>query len=71
MRRAYSAAMLRFLIFLATRGVRALRAVFRSGEELLLEDLASRQQVSALKKRRARPVLDDVDRALRVALRAP
>ena len=45
--------MLRLLIFLATLGVRALRAVFRSREELLLENLALRQQVTALKKKPA------------------
>jgi hypothetical protein len=46
--------MLSFSIFLVTLGVRALRAVFRSREELLIENLALRQQVSALKKKRER-----------------
>jgi len=55
--------MLRLLIFLVTLGVHALRAIFRTREGLLLENLALRQQVAALKKERPRPVLDDVDRA--------
>ncbi len=55
--------MLRLLIFLVTLGVRALRAIFRTREELLIENLALRQQVMTLKKKRPRPVLDDVDRA--------
>ena len=62
--------MLRLLIFLVTLGVRALRAVFRSREELLIENLALRQQVSAMTKKRPRPVLDDVDRSFWVTLRA-
>ena len=36
----------------------------------MLENLALRQQVAALKKERPRPVFDDVDRAFWVALRA-
>ena len=59
-----------FPIFLVTLSVRAFRALFRTREELLIENLALRQQVTALKKERARPVLDDVDRAFWVALRA-
>jgi hypothetical protein len=35
-----------------------------------MENLALRQQVSALKKERPRPALDDIDRAFWVALRA-
>ncbi len=62
--------MLRLLIFLVTLGVRALRAIFRTREALLIENLALRQQVTALKKKRPRPVLDDADRAFWVALRA-
>ena len=64
------AAMLRLLIFFVTLGVQTLRAIFRTREELLIENLALRQQVTALKKKRARPELDDVDRAFWVALRA-
>ena len=70
MGKAKSAAMLRLLIFLVTLGVRALRAIFRTREELLIENLALRQQVAALKNERPRPVLDDIDRAFWVALRA-
>ena len=62
--------MLRLLIFLVTLSVRALRAMFRTREELVIENLALRQQVTAMKKERPRPVLDDVDRAFWVALRA-
>lgn len=62
--------MLRLLIFLVKFGVRALRAIFLSREELLIENLALRQQVTALKKKHPQPVLDDVDRAFWVALRA-
>jgi len=61
--------MFRLLIFLVTLGVRVIRAIFRSREELLIENLALRQQVIALKQKRARPSLDDVDRAFWVALR--
>ncbi len=62
--------MLRLIIFLVKLGVHALRAIFRTREELLIENLALRQQVAALKKERPRPVLDDLDRAFWVALRA-
>ncbi len=61
--------MYRLLIFLVTLCVHALRAIFRTRGELLIENLALRQQVAALKKERPRPVLDDVDRAFWVALR--
>ena len=61
--------MIRLLIFLVTLSVRALRAIFRTREELLIENLALRQQVAALKKERPRPALDDFDRAFWVALR--
>ena len=62
--------MFRLLVFLVTLSVRALRAIFRTSEELLIENLALRQQVAALKKERPRPVLDDLGRAFWVALRA-
>ena len=62
--------MFRLLIFVITLCVHALRTVFRTRGELLIENLALRQQVAALKKKRPRPVLDDVDRAFWVALRA-
>ena len=61
--------MYRLLIFLVTLCVHALRAIFLTRGELLIENLALRQQVATLKKERSRPVLDDVDRAFWVALR--
>ncbi len=62
--------MLRLLVFLVTLGVHALRAIFRRREVLLIENLALRQHVIALKKKRPQPVLDDLERAFWVALRA-
>jgi len=44
--------------------------MFRTREELMIENLALRQQVTALKQQRPRPLLDDLDRAFWVALRA-
>ena len=63
------AAMLRILIFLVTLRARALRAMCRRRADLVIENLALRQQVTALKKQRPRPPLEDVDRAFWVALR--
>jgi putative transposase len=57
------------LIFVVSLGARAIRALFISRSELLLENLALRQQVLALKRAHPRPLLDDVDRAFGVALR--
>ncbi len=62
--------MFRLLIFLVTLSVRALGAIFLSRSELLVENLALRQQICALKRERPRPLLNDVDRAFWVALRA-
>ena len=45
------------------------RAMCRRRADLVIENLALRQQVTALKKERPRPLLDDVDRAFWVALR--
>ncbi len=61
--------MLRPIVFLVTLAVHTLRALFRTREELLIENLALRQQVITLKKKRPRPPLDDMDRAFWVALR--
>ncbi len=61
--------MFRLLVFLASLGVRAIRAICRSRAELVIENLALRQQVTALKKERPRPALDDADRAFWVVLR--
>jgi len=62
--------MVRALMFLVSLGARAIRALLMSRSELLIENLALRQQVLALKRERPRPVLDNVDRAFWVALRA-
>ena len=62
--------MLRVLIFLVSLGARALRVMCRRRADLVIENLALRQQVTSLKKERPRPPLDDVDRAFWVALRA-
>lgn len=61
--------MLRVLVFLVSVGARALRAICRRRADLVLENLALRQQVTALKKERSRTALEDVDRAFWVALR--
>ena len=62
--------MARALISLVSLAARAIGALFVSRSELLIENLALRQKVLALKRDRPRPVLDDVDRAFWVALRA-
>ena len=61
--------MVRVLIFVVSLGARALRAMCRRRADLVIENLALRQQVTALKKERPRPRLDDLDRAFWVALR--
>ena len=61
--------MWRAFIFLITLQVRVLRAACKSRDELVLENLALRQQVTALKLGRHRPKLHDADRAFWVALR--
>ena len=61
--------MLRVLIFIISFGAQAIRAIFRCRADLVIENLALRQQVVALKKERPRPLLDDTDRAFWVALR--
>ena len=62
--------MLRVLIFLVSLGARAIRAMCRRRADLVIENLALRQQVTALKKERPRPPLKDTDRAFWVALRS-
>jgi hypothetical protein len=49
--------MLGLLIFLVTPSVHALRAILHTRGELLIENLALRQQVAALKKDRPPLVL--------------
>jgi hypothetical protein len=62
--------MLGVLIFLVSPGARAIRAMYRRRADLMIENLALRQQVTALKRERPRPPLEDTDRAFWVALRA-
>ena len=62
--------MFRFVILLTTILARALRAVLRSRSDLVFENIALRQQVEALKRRRPRPQLDDADRAFWLAMRS-
>jgi hypothetical protein len=57
------------LIFLLTLLVRVIRAACKSRDELVLENLALRQQVGALKLGKHKPKLHDCDRAFWVALR--
>ena len=62
--------MLHVLVFLVSLGARTIRAACRRRADLVLENLALRQQVTALKKERPRPALDDIDRTFWVALRS-
>jgi hypothetical protein len=55
-------------VFLLTLLVRLLRAACKSRDELVLENLALRQQVTALTLGRHRPKLHNADRAFWVAL---
>jgi len=61
--------MLHILIFLVSLSARAIRAVCRRRADLVIENLALRQQVAVLKKERPRPSIDDLDRAFWVVLR--
>jgi putative transposase len=60
----------RFFVFLVSLIVNSVRAVCRSRGDLVIENLALRQQVTALKQQRPRPRLDDADRGFWVALRS-
>jgi len=62
--------MFRLFTFLTAILVSALRAILRSRSDLVLENIALRQQVEALKRRRPRPQLDDTDRAFWLAMRS-
>jgi hypothetical protein len=62
--------MVRVLILLVSLGAWAMRAMCQRRADLVIENLALRQQVTALKKERLRPPLDDVDLAFWDALRA-
>jgi hypothetical protein len=61
--------MLRLFLLLVTVVLRALRVAARSRSELVLENIALKQQVGVLKQKRSRPRLDDSDRAFWVAMR--
>ncbi len=61
--------MLRLFFLLLTLIVRAIRMALRSRSAVVLENIALRQQVGVLTKKRPRPPLDDADRAFWVALR--
>ena len=52
------------LIFIISLGARAIRTMCRRRADLVLENLALRQQVTALKKEQRRPPLRDIDRGL-------
>ena len=62
--------MLRFFFFLLTLVVRAIRVALRSRSDVVLENIALKQQVGVLTERRPRPQLDDADRAFWVAMRS-
>ena len=59
----------RIFFFVVTIIVWAVRALFQSRADLALENMALRQQVTALKRKRPSPHLDDVDRGFWVAFR--
>ncbi len=60
----------RLLVFLVSLGVRALSVLCRSKAELVVENLALRQQIATLVRARTRPAIDDAECAFWVALRA-
>ena len=62
--------MVRLFIYLVLLGVRAIKAIPQSRADLIIENLALRQQVASLMKERPRSMLDDAERAFWVALRA-
>ena len=59
----------RIFVALVTIVVRVVRVLARSRADLVLENLALRQQVVTLMRDRRRPHLDDVARGFWVALR--
>ncbi len=60
----------RTVVFLISVVVRGIRAACRSRADLVIENLALSQQVTALKQARPKPFLHELDRAFWVALRA-
>ena len=61
--------MLRVLIFLVSLGARAIRAMCRRRADLVIENLALRQQVTALKKELSFIIIDPAGMVPLVALR--
>ena len=59
----------RLIFLLITLLVRGLRVALRARSEVVLENVALKQQVEALKQKRPRPQPDDADRAFWVAMR--
>ena len=59
----------RLVFLLLTIVLRALRGTVRSRSDLVLENIALKHRVKALKQKRPRPQLADVDRAFWVAMR--
>ena len=62
--------MARLVVFVISFIVRVLRAAIRSRANLVIENVALRQQVATLMRERRRPAPDNLDRAFWVALRA-
>ena len=60
--------MLRLVVWLIALWVQALRAVLRSRSDLVLENIALRQQITVLKRKEPRAQLDDRTRAFWVAM---
>ena len=56
-------------LFIVLRSL-AVRAICRSRDDLVIENLALRQQVAVLERERPQPAFDDTDRTLWVALHA-
>lgn len=62
--------MSRIFVFLVKLAVHAVRTLALARKDLILENIALRQQVAAFKKDRPRPPLDDLDRGFWIALRS-
>ncbi len=60
--------MLRLLFLLLTVVVQVVRMALRSQADLVIENVALRQQVGVLKRRRPRPHLDDAEYGARLRL---
>ena len=59
----------RLFVAIVTIIIQGVQALSRSRKDLVLENLALRQQVTTLKRKRSRPHLDDTDRGFWVAVR--